>query len=108
MKRNALAFLTGLAFALGIAHLNAKPAPAQLGGTPTLTCDSSGDCGQYLLEIDTQRGFGPAFKLYQVPTTAIDTSGLTLVNSGYPSISFQADEPGTRSSQSFTVTAGEP
>jgi hypothetical protein len=113
----ALGVMVGCAFAPGFPNVvSASPAPAQatptpvLFATPQVICGGTHNCGQYILEVSTQRGFGPVFTLYAVPDQAhvVDSSQLQQVSSGYPSFTFQALEPSPRDSQTFTVTVGEP
>jgi hypothetical protein len=118
----ALGVMVGCAFGPGFPNVvSASPAPAQatptpsstpvLFATPGLICGGTHNCGQYIVEVSTQRGFGPAFIVYSVTNQAnvVDTSNCcSQVTSGFPSVSLQALEPSPRDSQTFTLTVGEP
>ena len=106
--KTVIAFVGGMAFCFLAFFPNAdprppaKPADVQVCGTgPSI------DCGQYVLQINTQRGFG-RFVLYRVTGTPIDTSTFDNVAGGDTSLTYQAAEPDPRSAYTFTVTASEP
>lgn len=98
-----------IAFILGcvVTH-NPKPlippAHAQQSAQ-TLTCNVVGPCSQYLVQVNSGRGFG-RFQLFQL-ATPIDQTQLTNIGAGL-SVSVQASEPDPRGAQTFTLAVSEP
>jgi hypothetical protein len=89
--------------------VKAAPAPGAVSGQDLQICGISPSfaCGQYVLQIVTQRGMGPRFELYRVEGNTIDTSTMTQVTLGNP-ITYQAAEPAPLQANTFTLTATEP
>jgi|SRR6476660_703749 len=109
MKSAVACLIFTLGLVVGV-FARPTPKPEPLTGVQTsFTCNDGGvsvDCGQYVLEIDTQRGFG-RFALYQVQGAPLDTSAYSRVSSGNP-LTYQAAEPDPRGAYTFTVSASEP
>jgi hypothetical protein len=110
--KHSLAFIFGVAMCfvlmLPFTHVHAKPLDPTAMQT-TSACIENGvtiACGQYVVTINTQRGFG-RFVLYRVNGTPIDTSSYSTVQSG-SSLGFQGPEPDPRGAYTFSLTAQEP
>lgn len=83
-----------------------EPVHAQIS-TPELTCSQGYSCGQYVVQVTTQRGYG-RWQIYQVDTQEhlIDTTQLPQVTGGNPDANIQFVEPG--GAETATITASEP
>lgn len=77
--------------------------------TPQLLLPQGDTGGQYVIQLNTQRGFG-RWQIFQVPDQdhVIDTSQLSQVANGNPSVSLAIGEPAPRGSFTATITATEP
>lgn len=108
-----------LAFALGCGfhQITAQPITARADGpgstAPRLTFDScttngvgSGPCAQYVLQVNSSRGFG-RFQLLAVTGQPIDPAMLQPLAAGNPVLTLQQNEPAPREAQTFTIDVRE-
>lgn len=109
----ALAFLLGC----GFQQLASKPIVAH-AADPTSqvprvefdTCTtngvSSGPCAQYLIQVNSGRGFG-RFIAYRVLGGPVDPAGLRLIDAGNPTLLVMDNEPAPRGAVAFTIDIRE-
>lgn len=77
--------------------------------TPSITLPQGDLGGQYVIQINTQRGFG-RWQIFQVTDQehVIDTTALLPVGDGNPSVSVRICEPAPRAASTATISATEP
>lgn len=101
----ALTLLAGIAIGCGLRRVSLPPVHAQASGQ-TFTCQASPtgvsvQCSQYLVQVDSQRGF-PKFQIWQVqgqPALIDGSNGSTFANYGSgSSVSMQAFQLATGTS----------
>lgn len=73
--------------------------------TPTLQCNIVGPCSQYLVQVNSARGFG-RFQVFQL-SEPIDQTQLSNIGAG-STVSIQASEPDPRGAYTFTLSLNEP
>lgn len=71
----------------------------------TLSCNIVGPCSQYLVQVNSARGFG-RFQVFQL-ASPVDQTQLGVIGGG-SAVSLQFYEPMPRDSQSFTLAVSEP